>query len=112
MLPTSRIGAAALATLACALATGAPARADAGDVLVRFKPGVAAAGRADARRRAEVQRRASLAVPGLERVDPEPGVSATAAAAALRRDGDVLYAEPDRTRAATLEASDPYIGYE
>ncbi len=112
MLTTSRIGAAAIAALACTLATGAPARADQGDVLVRFKPGVAAAGRADARRRADVHRRAGLAVAGLEQVDPKPGVSATAAAAALRRDRDVLYAEPDRARAATLEASDPYIGYE
>ncbi len=103
---------AVLLACACALVAGAPARADEGDVLVRFKPGVAAASRAEARRRADVRREASLAVAALERVDPEPGVSARAAADALARDADVLYAEPDRTRSAAMRADDPLIAYQ
>jgi thermitase len=97
-----------LAACACGWWTlPAAALADAGDVLVRFKPSVGEGARADARRDARVTRAAALPVPGLEHVRPHPGVSAAEAAAALSRDPAVLYAEPDVARAPALETRDP-----
>jgi subtilisin family serine protease len=105
-LRTVAIAIATCSTLAFVSAAGA----DAGDVLVRFRADAPASARVDARRQADVRREAGLAVPGLERVDPEPGVSAKAAAAALERHRGVIYAEPDRPRSAALHADDPIIG--
>ena len=86
----------------CAAAAPA-ARAD---VLVRFKPGTSAAERADARRDAGVRRERGFDVAGLEAVTTGAARD-EAAAAALRREPDVLYAEPDRARRAALRPSDP-----
>ena len=86
----------------CAAAAPA-ARAD---VLVRFKTGASAAERADVRREAGVRRERGFAVAGLEAVTTG-AAREEAAAAALRREPGVLYAEPDHARRATLLPSDP-----
>jgi len=109
-----------LAVLAVAALTGAPTAlasprelprgdmpdprpATVQDVLVRFRSDAGASERADARDAARADFRERLPVQGLQRVDPEPGVSAGQAVAALERSPEVLYAEPDavRTLAAT-----------
>jgi len=109
-----------LAVLAVAALTGAPTAlasprelprgdmpdprpATVQDVLVRFRSDAGASERADARDAAQADFRERLPVQGLQRVDPEPGVSAGQAVAALERSPEVLYAEPDavRTLAAT-----------
>jgi thermitase len=91
------------AGLAAALSVAPAAQAD---LLVRYEPGASAGERADARRAAGVRRERGLAVAGLEAVAPERGVGAAAAVARLRRDPDVLYAEPDPVRRAALVPSD------
>ncbi len=88
----------------------APAFADAGDLLVRFGAAADARDRGDARRDAGVRREAGLPVQGTERVAPLRGVTAAAAADRLNRNPDVLYAEPDRTRSASMTTSDPSFG--
>ena len=77
-------------------------------VLMRFRPGTDAGERADARRDAGVRRERVFAVPGLEVVTPGAR-SSEAAAAALRREPEVLYAEPNRVRRAALQPSDPFF---
>jgi hypothetical protein len=81
----------------CALALCAPAGVRAAEpggptapgtesvtrVLVRFASDASPSERAEMRARADVEREASLAVRGLELVDPEPGVSVGAAVADL-----------------------------
>ena len=64
------------------------------------------------RARADVERDASLAVHGLEVVDPEPGVSVGAAVADLERMDGVVYAEPDRVVHQTTTPNDPLFSYE
>ena len=64
------------------------------------------------RARADVQRDATLAVRGLELVDPEPGVSVGAAVADLERMDGVLYAEPDHVVRQTATPNDPLLSYE
>jgi subtilisin family serine protease len=76
------------------------------DVLVRFKPGTGAEQRSAARDRARTGFEDTLPVPGLQRVDPEPGVSVAAAVAALERSPDVLYAEPNVVRRASRVPND------
>ena len=51
-------------------------------------------------------------VRGLELVDPEPGVSVSAAVADLQRMDGVLYAEPDRVVRQTATPDDPLFSYE
>ena len=79
-------------------------------LLVRYKPGASAGERAAARRDAGVRHERGFAVVGLEAVAPERGVNAAAAAARLRRDPDVLYAEADRVRHAARVPSDALFG--
>ena len=113
----------------CALALCAPVGARAAEpggptapgsrsvtrVLVRFASDASPAQRAKMRARADVERDASLAVHGLEVVDPEPGVSVGAAVADLERMDGVLYAEPDRvvrqTATPTTRCSPPSGGW-
>ena len=97
-----------LALIVCLLLPAA-AQADDGDVIVRFRSTADASERADTRRDADVRRQGSLPMPGLELVEPEAGVSASAAAAELNRDRDVLYAEPDAPRRALVVPSDRYF---
>jgi subtilisin family serine protease len=83
----------------------------AGQVLVRFAPGAAAAERASARSAAgaTLDYRYSI-VPGLERLALQPGRTVEEAIAALRRHPNVLYAEPDFLVRATLTPNDPGYG--
>ena len=110
----------------CALALCAPVGARAAEpggptapgsrsvtrVLVRFASDASPAQRAKMRARADVERDASLAVHGLEVVDPEPGVSVGAAVADLERMDGVLYAEPDRVLHQTTTPDDPLFSSE
>jgi thermitase len=81
-------------------------------VLVRFASDASPAQRAEMRARADVERDATLAVRGLEVVDPEPGVSVGAAVADLERMDGVLYAEPDRVLHQTTTPDDPLLSLE
>jgi thermitase len=110
-----------LGAASCALALCAPAAAGAAEpggptalgsqpvtrVLVRFASDASPAQRAEMRARADVERDATLAVRGLELVDPEPGVSVGAAVSDLERMDGVLYAEPDRVRHQSAAPNDP-----
>jgi subtilisin family serine protease len=93
--------------LVTALAGAAPAPAQ--DVIVRYRPGADATDRADARQGADVRRREGLPLAGLEVVDPPAGVSAAVAAAALEREPQVLYAEPDVPRVALAVPDDRFF---
>ena len=81
-------------------------------VLVRFASDASPAQRAQMRARADVERDATLAVRGLELVDPEPGVGVNAAVADLERMDGVLYAEPDRVLHQSATPDDPLLSYE
>ena len=81
-------------------------------VLVRFAADQSTRERADMRARADVEHDATLPVRGLELVDPEPGVSVSAAVADLQRMDGVLYAEPDRVVRQTATPNDPLFSYE
>ncbi len=97
------------AALAAALSAAPTAQAK---LLVRYKPGASAGERAAARRDAGVRRERGFAVAELEAVAPERGADAAAAAARLRRDPDVLYAEADRARQAARVPSDALFGFQ
>ncbi|MEA2268321.1 MAG: thermitase [Solirubrobacteraceae bacterium] len=79
-------------------------------VVVRFASGVDAEERAAVRRAADVSREERLPVPGMEVVDPAPGVSVEESVAALERSEDVVYAEPDAGRRAFVTPDDRYFG--
>jgi subtilisin family serine protease len=66
-----------------------------GEVLVRFRPSARPGARAAARRRLGVTRKRALPLPGLELVRLRRGSAVRAAAASLKKDRDVLYAEPN-----------------
>jgi thermitase len=90
------------------LAAPAQARADAGDIVVKQRPGLDAAQRAHLRSRDHVALASSMLVSGTELVDPK-GTRA-AALTALNQDPDVLYAVPD-TRVHAL-VNDPQYDQE
>lgn len=69
-----------------------------GEVLVRFKPAVSGEERTDVRREEGVSFEASLPVPGLQKVETDPGTSPPAAARDLERRPEVLYAQPNFVR--------------
>ena len=100
-----------LALLACLVSLAAPAAAAAaeGDVLVRYRAGTDAGERADARAAADVRREEGLPLARTEVVDPEAGVSTARAVAALEREDDVLYAEPDGQRYALATPDDRFF---
>ena len=83
------------------------ARADRGDVLVRFKASASAAERASARAAAGVRREAGVPALRVERVDPVAGVGTADAIEHLNRDPEVLYAEPDMLRTGSVSSHDP-----
>ncbi|MEA2284639.1 MAG: serine protease [Solirubrobacteraceae bacterium] len=89
----------------------APALAqDQPGVIVRFESGTDAAERAAARRAADVESPERLPGPGLEVVQPEPGVTVKQSVAALERSPDVVYAEPDAARRAFATPDDRFFG--
>jgi subtilisin family serine protease len=108
-VPTRIVAIAALLVGLSAAGAPSPAAAAQGGVLVRFKPGVDAAGKSTARRDAGVRREAALPVRGLEAVQPTAGTSTGAAISALEADPAVLYAERDRSRTAARVADDPLL---
>jgi subtilisin family serine protease len=89
-----------------------PGPSPAGGVVVRFKSGVDAGERAQARDDADVRRKQSLPVSGMEVVKPDAGVSVEASVAALERSNDVAYAEPDVRRTAFATPDDTFFGLE
>jgi thermitase len=90
----------------------APGSAPVTRVIVRFAADTSTQERADMRARADVERDATLPVRGLELVDPEPGVSVSAAVADLERMDGVVYAEPDHVVRQTAVPNDPLLSYE
>src|SRR5215210_562676 len=99
---------AVLAVLALAAASpAAPQDFVPGELIVRFRASAAAADRAEtlARRRAAV--RSQLHVRGTQLVRLQQGDSVPAAAAALQRDPNVLYAEPNRVYRLQRTPNDP-----
>jgi subtilisin family serine protease len=106
---TPRLGATLLATLALA----APAAADSGPdrVLVRFRASADGADRAAARDAVD-GRLADRpgAVPNLQVLDLPPDASPAAAARALERRDDVVYAEPDSEMQPFRTLNDPLLG--
>lgn len=92
-------------------AVAAPAEYVPDRVMVRFAPGAAAAERADARAAVGAQFDVAYTiVPGLERLALAPGRTVDEAVAALQRNPNVLYAEPDYVVHATLTPNDPSFG--
>ena len=86
------------------------ASASAGEVIVRYRPGVDAAERGAIRSGADVRREAALPLARTELVEPEPGVAVAAAIRELERDPDVLYAEPNAARTAFATPNDQFFG--
>ena len=98
------------ASAAGADASGAEsAEVGASQVIVRFRDDTRPADRRTARSDAGTDFEQALPLPGLQLVDPEPGVSVGEAVARLERSDDVLYAEPDVTRSAARTPNDPYF---
>ncbi len=81
-----------------------------GEVLVRFKPGVAAGGRASVLRAVDASVESSLPVPGVQLVALEGGESVTEAVTALEAEPRVLYAEPNYVYRADAVPNDPLFG--
>ena len=102
-----------LVTVCCltsALALAAPAAAqDAvpGELIVRFRAGADAGDRADALAPRQAAVRSHLRVPRTDLVRLQQGDSVTAAAAALERNPDVVYAEPNYRYRVSLIPNDP-----
>jgi thermitase len=78
-------------------------------VIVRFEAGADASERAAARRAADVENPERLPSPGLEVVEPEPGVTVRESIEALERSPDVVYAEPDAPRRAVATPDDRFF---
>jgi subtilisin family serine protease len=80
------------------------------ELLVRFKPGVAASDRAAVRRRNGARLTKRLPVPGLELVSIETGRSVKSALAGFAQAPGVLYAEPNYTYEVSRTPNDPLFG--
>jgi subtilisin family serine protease len=83
-----------------------------GELLVRFKAGADGAERASTRDEAGVEAESTLPVRGLQLVKAKPGTSARTAESRLERDDDVLYAEPNLVRRASVTPNDKFFGLE
>jgi len=81
-------------------------------VLVRFRAGADPGERRAVRRSAGTEHESSLPIPGLQLLDPKPGVGTDDAIADLERSADVLYAEPDARRAASAMPNDSLFALE
>ena len=101
---------AALFALAPATAMAAEPPGAATDVLVRFTGDTLPAERDAALSDSRTELEQALPLPGVQLVDPEPGVSVRDAIERLERSDDVLYAEPNLTRSAAATPNDPYFG--
>jgi subtilisin family serine protease len=85
----------------------AQAAAEPDELLVRFRSGVEAAERSETRQVAGAGFVERLPLGGAQLVAVEPGRSVSAVEAALERDPDVLYAEPNAPRTAYRVPTDP-----
>jgi uncharacterized delta-60 repeat protein len=81
-----------------------------GEILVRYRRGVARADRAEARRASDVRAKRSLLLPRLELVRTEPGQTVEEAIAELEARPQVLYAEPNFIRHVQATPNDPQFG--
>ena len=81
-----------------------------GEVIVRLADGATAAERSAARAAADAQVDHALPVAGAQLLSLEPGTTIASAVAALERDDDVLYAEPNVIRRISATPNDPEFG--
>jgi len=79
------------------------------ELIVRFDDDATAAGRLDARDDARTDFERALPLQGMQLVSVESGQSVAVAERALESDADVLYAEPNAIRHASLVPDDPYF---
>ena len=79
------------------------------ELIVRFDGDATAAGRLDAREDARTDLEHTLPLQGMQLVSVDPGQSVAVAEHALETDPDVLYAEPNAIRHASLVPNDPYF---
>jgi subtilisin family serine protease len=98
-------------TDADAATSATDSRAVPGELIVRFATHADAQDRAAARSDAEVRLQDTLPVLGLQLVKTSAGQSAQEATAELNRSPDVLYAEPNLYRRASVVPNDAYYGY-
>jgi large repetitive protein len=101
----------ALALLVPGAASASAPPAAPGQLIVKFAPGAGPSDRQAARDDAGVAVKDVLPVAGLQLVKTDPGRSTAAAAAALERSPDVVYAEPNLYRSASVTPNDPYFSY-
>jgi subtilisin family serine protease len=81
-----------------------------GEVIVRFADGATPAERIAARAAADARIDRSLPVAGAQLLSLDPGTTIASAVAALERDDDVLYAEPNVIRRISATPNDPQFG--
>jgi uncharacterized delta-60 repeat protein len=81
-----------------------------GEILVRYRRGVAKAARADARRSSDVVVERDLLLPRLQLVHTKPGQTVDQAIAQLELQPEVLYAEPNFIRYIQATPNDPQFG--
>ena len=79
------------------------------ELIVRFDDDATAAGRLDAREEARTDFEHGLPLQGMQLVSVDPGQPVAAAEHALESEPDVLYAEPNVIRRASLVPNDPYF---
>ena len=79
------------------------------ELIVRFDDDATAAGRLDAREDARTDLEHALPLQGMQLVSVDSGQSVAAAEHALESDPDVLYAEPNAIRHASVIPNDPYF---
>jgi subtilisin family serine protease len=79
------------------------------ELIVRFDDDATAAGRLDAREDARTDLEHALPLQGMQLVSVESGQSVAVAKQALESDPDVLYAEPNAIRHASVIPNDPYF---
>jgi subtilisin family serine protease len=96
--------------LLCLAAPAAAQEFVPGELIVRFEASAGAADRAAALAPRRAALRATLRLPGLALVRLQPGDSVQAAAEALGRDDDVLYAEPNYLFRTSVMPNDPGFG--
>jgi subtilisin family serine protease len=100
-----------LAALALALLPASAGAAERtvvpGEVIVRFADGATPAERIAARAAADARVDRSLPIAGAQLLSLEPGTTIAGAVAALERDDDVLYAEPNVIRRISATPDDP-----
>ena len=79
------------------------------ELIVRFDRDATAAGRLDARDGAGTELDRTLPVQGMQLVEVDPGQPVAVARQELEANPDVLYAEPNAIRHASLVPNDPYF---